>query len=158
MAKTYCKFGNTDLRQLYACQGIKMDPDLKFDVEDLVAGFILLSNDVGISFEISWASNADEEKAFYEIYGTKSGVKFVSSASDSGLKISTRINGQMADIEPKINPFLYDESEFRHFINCIRQDKEPAMSPPEQSVEMMKLVDGIYRSAEINKQVIFNTL
>lgn len=157
-SRTYCKFGNSQSGYLYNYDGKKPGTEDKFDVEDLAAGFIELKNDASISFEISWASNIENEKVYYELYGTKGGLKFehvFSKTLKPELKVFTTISGQQIDIIPQINPALYKETEFMHFINCIREDKQPTISIPEQGVDMMKIIDGIYQSEKQRKQVIF---
>lgn len=156
MARTYSKFIEShELRQLYSYPGVIMEPDLKYDVEDLATGFMDLSNDAAVSFEVSWASNIEKEKVFYELYGTKGGIKFEDDFNSKPvLKIFSRISGQIVDIEPKINSKLYDETEFKHFVNCIRNGMEPSISVLEQSIEMMKIIESIYQSAKTRKPII----
>lgn len=149
VARTYKKFGGTDVAKLYAYKG-GSEPGWKYDVEDLVAGILELENDVSVSFEISWASNVEKELMFYEIYGSKANIRLC----DGDLSIFTTVNGQFADIHPGIEASLYQETEFRHFVRCIREDCEPSISITEQSVKMMKVVDAIYRSAEERRQIL----
>jgi len=146
VAKTYKKFGGTELGSLYGSK-----PGWRFDVEDLVAGFLEMKNDISVSFEISWASNVEKSKTFYEIYGTKGNIRFCNDE----IGIFTVVNGQFADIYPKIATNSCTETEFKHFVNCIRTNSEPSISITEQSVKMMKIVDAVYCSAEKNKQIIF---
>lgn len=147
VASTYTKFGGTEAGLLYGSK-----PGWKYNVEDLVAGFIRTKNDVSVSFEISWASNVEKSKTFYELYGTKGNIRF----TDDEIGIFTTLNGQFADIYPKIRPELYgNETEFKHFVNCIMMDTDPSISIPEQGVKMMKIVDAIYLSAEKGMQIDF---
>lgn len=155
-AKKYCKFGQSNLKEMYTFPSAKLDPNIKFDVEDLAVGFIDMKNDASISFEISWASNIEKEMVSYELYGEKAGVKFTDDfVNPPKLQIFTSESGQLVDVIPKINPYLYDETEFKHFTNCIRTNQEPTIAPPEQAVEMMKLIDAIYNSSKTGKQIVF---
>ena len=156
MGKTYSKFINSDKRILYSSPGVKPEANTKFDVDDMAVGFIELQNDAGVQFEISWASNTEREMSFYELYGTRGGVKFVKYPGEPGiLRIYTVINGEHVDIEPKITPVIFDQSEFKDFIGCIMEDREPKYAPVEQCVEMMKIIDAIYASSETRKQIVF---
>jgi predicted dehydrogenase len=148
-ARTYRKFGGTELSPLYAYQGSQ--EDWTYNVEDLVSGFLELENDVSVSFEISWASNIETEEIFYELYGTKANLRY----SNGEIKIFTAIDGQFADICPRIEPSLYKDTEFKHFINCIRTGCEPMISVTEQCVKMMKIVETVYKSAEEKRQIRF---
>lgn len=148
-SRAYKNFGGTQVSQLYAYPGSK--PDWKYNVEDLIAGFIELENEVSVAFEISWASNIEKDECFYEIYGTKANIKY----NNGDLKIFSVINGQFADIQPLIEPDLYKGNEFKHFVNCIRNNQEPSISIVDQNVKMMKLVDAIYKSADEKRQFQF---
>ena len=157
-ARTYSKFGmNDDLRQLYTFEGAKADFDIRYSVEDFTAGFVNLGNDACLNFEISWASNIESEKRFYEILGDKGGIKFEDMSETPALKIFTREHGQFVDIEPKIKTDGYNTTEFSHFIDSILNNQPPYMSLPEQSVEVMRLIDAAYESAEKSgRQIILS--
>jgi predicted dehydrogenase len=148
VARTYNKIGGTDAAKLYAYQG-GSQPDWKYNVEDLIAGFLELENDVSVSFEISWASNVEKEEMFYEIYGTKANIRFNSGK----LEIFSVVNGQFADIYPAIESSLYQDNEFKHFVTCIKNDCDSNISIVEQAAKMMNVVDAIYRSADERKQI-----
>lgn len=148
VARTYNKIGGTDTARLYAYQG-GSQPGWKYNVEDLIAGFLELENDVSVSFEISWASNVEKEEMFYEIYGTKANIRFNSDKLD----IFSVVNEQFADIYPAIESSLYQDNEFKHFVTCIRNDCDPSISIVEQAANMMNVVDAIYRSADERRQI-----
>ena len=155
-AKTYSKLGKPETYRIYANPLAREDAGIRYDVEEMATGFIDLKNDAAIMFELSWASNIENEKNYYEIYGTNGGVKYVwEDGKEPELKIFSRIGGQLIDIIPRIKPELFQESEFKHFIDCIRLNQEPTICAPEQGVEMMKLIDAIYLSAEQKRPLIF---
>jgi len=149
-ARTYRKFGGTDVSPLYAYQGAQAK--WLYNVEDLVSGFLELENDISVLFEISWASNVEKEEVFYELYGTKANIRY----SNGELKIFTAASGQFADIIPQIEPSLYKDTEFTHFINCIKSNSMPSIVKTEQCVKMMKIIDAMYYSAEEKRQIRFN--
>ncbi|MCL2665035.1 MAG: Gfo/Idh/MocA family oxidoreductase [Defluviitaleaceae bacterium] len=155
-ARTFAKFGTDDnVRQLYTFDGAKADFNQKYTVEDFIAGFVNFKDDSCMSFEVSWASNIEKEKTFYEILGDKGGLRYDSGAA-APLKIYSVEQGQFVDIEPKIKSDAYGISEFGHFADCILADKEPTIAPPEQTAKMMELIDAAYKSAEKNgRQVVF---
>lgn len=158
-AKTYRKFGGggAELYQLYAYEHMPVSSDIKFDVDDLAVGFIELKNDASIQFEISWASNIEKEKVFYSVYGTKAGLSFSHCFDDDvpELKLFGSLGGQLVDIVPLINANSFRETEFSHFVDCIRNNSEPVIAPPEQGVKMMEIIDAIYLSSIDKKQVVF---
>lgn len=110
---------------------------------------------VHIFFEISWASNIEKEKVFLELYGDKAGLRFENDFENMSVKLFTVSNGQFCDIEPKLNPTLYRETEFRHFIRSIRTGKAPTIAPPEQGEKIMRIIDAIYQSSNENRAVVF---
>jgi len=155
-ARTYSKFGaNDELRQLYTFEGAKADFSIKYTVEDFTTGFVNMKNGACLSYEISWASNIEQEKQFYELLGDKGGVRF-DSADPSALKIFTREDGQFIDIMPRIKSDGYGVTEFGHFLDGIISGLPIEISPPEQAVQIMKLIDAAYESSESGgRQVVF---
>jgi len=156
-ARTYCKFGGTDAMPLYAYQQRPIAPGMKYDVEDLAAGMIDLSNGASALFEISWASNIEAEQFFLELYGDKAGMRFlcrVDGQSAPQLKLFGRMNGQLADYEPIVNPNAYSITEFSHFADCALGGRTPTIAPPEQGVLMMRIIDAVYRSEAQRSQVM----
>jgi len=43
-------------------------------------------------------------------------------------------------------------NEFEHFIDCIQNNTEP-IAKPEEAVILMKIIDGIYQSAQAKHEV-----
>lgn len=156
-ARTYRKFGGTDAMPQYAYQQRPITPGMKFDVEDLAAGMVDLKNGASMLFEISWASNIEAEQFFLELYGDKAGLRFqcrVDGQSAPRLKLFGRMNGQLMDYEPTINPNAYSVTEFSHFADCALRGQTPVIAPPEQGVSMMRIIDAVYRSEAQRSQVI----
>jgi len=115
-----------------------------FDVEDFASAYIRFENGATMAVEVSWAQNCPSEKQFSEIYGTKAG------ASLSPLVIWTEQNGILTDIEPKS---LRGISQFEHFADCILNKKTP-ISSAQDGVTMMKILDAIYASSELKREVV----
>ena len=46
------------------------------------------------------------------------------------------------------------DEEIKTFLECVKEDKEVPVRP-EESLEVIKMLDGIYKSAETGKEVIF---
>jgi len=153
LAKTYTKFGNNEKRALYTHNGVKPDMSWKCTVEDLATGFITLKNGGSVQFELSWASNIEKEEQFYELYGTEGGMRF--SNSDGKVKLFHLVGDQMSTTEVSINKILLGDNEFEHFVHCVQENKAPTISIPEQAAETIRLIRGIYESAEIGRQVIY---
>lgn len=148
-AKTYSKFGwpieNYNYVSMWAGPP-KMDGI--FDVDDYAAGLIRFGDKATLSFEVAWACNAQPENAI-EILGDKGGVKL----EGSNIVLLTEFDNRPADIK-----LDYDArrdgfaSELEKFVGAINGENEvPATG--EQGVIMMRVLDAIYKSSDLNKEV-----
>ena len=127
-----------------------------FDVEDLAASFIKFDNGATLFSEASWAGNS-EQGLFLSLFGTRSGAKVGQSEEEGkmgkrGLKIFSEKQGNLVDIFPvlpEVNPY---EKEDAHFIECIREDKEP-ITKPKEILNIAKIIEAIYLSAKTGKEI-----
>lgn len=121
-----------------------------YTVEDHAVAQLRLEGRAMLSFETSWAAHIkDESRRWVEICGTKAG------ASLDPVEVYTERRGVLVNETPKIKETGWIESiqlEAAHFTQCIRTGKRP-LSPADQGVDMMKILDGIYKSARLGKEV-----
>jgi len=141
---TYSKFADTDVSDSVNSNfGDKME-DGTFDVEDLAMGFIRFDNGACLQIEFSWASNIEKENIFVELRGTKAG------ASWPNLKIFTEEYGKTVDVIPAIQSDS-DRNDhganLRHFVDVLQGKAEPAFVP-QQGVNMIRILQAMYESAE----------
>ena len=121
-----------------------------FDVEDLAMGFIRFENGACLQLEFSWASNIEEEKRFVELRGTKAGFTWY---DNGGVKIFGEEDGVVFDFEPKLGEMGNGHDRaLRHFAEIILDGREPDYVP-QQGLDMIKILDGIYESARTGKEV-----
>jgi len=124
-----------------------------FDVEDLAIGMIKFDNGAALQIEFSWASNIEQEYGFIEMRGSKAGFKWEGS---NPLNHLTIYNDECALVKPAIAPGGQTHTEnLRHFIDDVVVGGKTPGFLPEQGVEMIKILTGIYRSAETGREVIF---
>ncbi|MCM8769080.1 MAG: Gfo/Idh/MocA family oxidoreductase [Candidatus Omnitrophica bacterium] len=123
-----------------------------YDVEDFAAGFIRFTNGTAISLSCSFLANITVIEDFSTIlYGTQAGIHWPNG------KLATEKNGVLQDIElhipqhPEVRPHA---EEIRVFLECVRENK-PVPVKPEESLEVIKMLEGIYQSAETGQEVIF---
>lgn len=157
LAKTYTKFGNNKKRVPYTWPWAKLS-DIKGEctVEDLATGFFTLKNGASVQFELSWASNIDNERRFYDIYGTEGGAHYEDGPDGESLKIFSMLGNQMITSEVKeLNMNMLGDTEFEHFVRCVRENVRPTISVPEQTAETIRIIRGIYKSAETGRQVLY---
>lgn len=122
------------------------------DVEDLATALVRLDNGGVISLEASFALNLKEDVGRIELFGTEGGAKF-----EPELEIYTQMNGYMADVNLKTPTALaFDglfENEISHYLACVRGEAE-CISPAEDGVMIMKILDAIYESAATGHEVL----
>ena len=125
-----------------------------FDVEDLAVALVRLENGATIILEVSWATNSGRrEDMFTYLFGTKGGM--VHRNIGDGYEFEARVyleeHGALVQVAPLISPQDL-ETSWQHFVRCVLEDREP-MASAQQGVEMMRLLDAIYRSAEVGHEV-----
>ncbi len=144
---TYSKFADNKSLNL-SSWGLTGDKKGTMDVEDLAIGFVRLRNGATIDLEFSWAANVEKDDNYYELLGTKGGAVY----RNGELKIITEKLDTVVEMKPNLNFKQSPINEFKHFIECIENNKEP-IAKPEEAVKLMKIIDGIYKSAKLNREV-----
>lgn len=146
---TYTKFADSDISDsVHSSFGEKKDDGI-FDVEDLAMGFIRFDNGACLQIEFSWASNIEKENVFVELRGTKAGINF----KQDGLKIFEEDCGVLEDVLPLVTETPPDHPKnIRHFINVLQGKEEPDFVPT-QGVNMIKILEAMYKSAESGAEV-----
>ncbi len=150
---TYCKFADNDAgADSEHSKFGEAAADGTFDVEDLAMGFIKFDNGASMQVEFSWASNIEREKNFIELRGTRAGAS--TDTTDDKFKIFTEENGTTVDIVPNLpqgGPGGHAQNIF-HFVDVINGKAEPDFVPV-QGVNMVKILEAMYKSAETGKEV-----
>ncbi len=127
-----------------------------FDVEDLATSFIKFANGATLFLETSWAGNS-ETGLTLNLFGTKAGARVGQSEGEgkigeTGLKIFAEREGDLMDIVPVLPKVNSYEKEDSHFIECIRENKEP-ITKPKEILNVVKIIEAIYLSAETGKEI-----
>jgi predicted dehydrogenase len=123
------------------------------DVEDTAMGLIRMENDCVISFEVSWGLHSDWDKFHLASFGTKG------TGHLNPLRAYKRIGASHLDYtisnttNPQNNFKKSYENELKHFIGSVRDDKY-IVSSIDDSVNLMKLLDAMYKSAQTKKEVL----
>ena len=129
-----------------------------FDVEDAAYAFIRFENNAVVQLETSWAGNLTDDipprKYFGQelvnstIYGTRGSVR---------LKPLTLFEDRLGEIVAVPLEATEDEPsgfelQLRNFLAAIRGEAEPVNSA-DQAVALMEMIDGIYASSELDREV-----
>ncbi len=123
-----------------------LDSDVTaFDTEDSAAGAIHFDNGAVMLFEVSWALNAPNQ-GYTQICGSKAG------ATLDPLTIYGEDEGYLTDNKPTVGNSGIFDNEIEHFIHCLRTGEKP-ISPLEDGVTVQRMLDGIYRSAKLRREV-----
>lgn len=123
------------------------------NVEDLASALIRFEDGAVISVEASFSLNIKEDVGTIELFGTKAGCKI-----DPEVEMYSQENGYLTDVK-LFAPTALDfqglfEKEVRHYVDCVLNPSVKCISPAEDGVMMMKILDGIYKSAETGHEVI----
>ena len=140
----YTRFGN-DPHQDHVWGG-RLNPK-DFNVEDFASGFVRLKNGATLSIESSWAGHIEKDSFQQTVLGDRGG------AQTDPYRVFTTRNGVHLDMNlvETEEADAYRE-EILHFLACIRAGKRPLVLP-EESLQVMQVIDGLYRSAETGREV-----
>lgn len=121
----------------------------KYSVEDFAVGLVRFRNGATLTLEASWLGHTPKMEEFCSmILGPKAGVAWpqcdVYSADGGSLIDST--------LKPKPIPYDGHEAELRAFADAVVNHK-PAPVSPEESLKIIRILDGIYRSQKAGKEV-----
>ena len=129
---------------------VKSDKDV-FDVEDLASAIIRFDNGFALNIEASFSLNIKKDTGCIELFGTKAGAKL-----NPELEIFTEQNGYLVDTSFDSSTALsFDglfDNEINHFVDCVVNGTE-CISPAEDGVVIMKILDAVYRSAATGHEV-----
>ncbi|MBT3344473.1 MAG: Gfo/Idh/MocA family oxidoreductase [Gemmatimonadetes bacterium] len=124
----------------------------EYDVEDFAAAFVRFENGATLVLEVSWLLHHQTEGEDMQmwLYGTRAGAhwpkaEFYESNPDTRQFYDRSIKLDHAGLEPHAQECV----EFARAIAA----GAPSPVPAEQSMQVMKILDGIYRSQEEAREV-----
>lgn len=126
----------------------KGDP---YTVEDFTTALIKFDNGLTLSVEASFNLNIKKDVGNIELFGTKAGCSI-----DPDVEIYTQLANRFVNIQTAESTALsfagLFENEIKGFIDAVNGDA-PCRAPAEDGVVLMKIIDAIYKSAEIGSSV-----
>lgn len=147
---------NLGLDRAVGSKGYVVEDNSKFEfsVEDMAVAMVKFDNGLTMFVEASFNLNVKQDTNIIELFGTKCGVKI-----DPKIEFYTDMNGRFVNITPHGDSALsftgLFESEIEHFVDCII-NKTPCRATGEDGVILMKIIDAIYESARIGKEVLID--
>lgn len=153
---TFAKFGPQGKK---AFGGWKQEQG-GFTVEDLAAGFVRFDNGAALQIETSWASHTipGRDDYFINLFGSQGGAElYVANYTDRDtLSFYTEEAGQPVLVKPAIvNRAPGHELAVAHIVSCVKNNV-PVESTGEQGHALMKIIDGLYESAQTGREVVLN--
>lgn len=151
---TYKKLGNrSHIKGLSFYQAADYDPE-KNSVEDLANALIRFENGASLMVDVSYTLHAAKDELSVKLYGDRGGAEL-----EPEFILTTEINNRILNAVPQLDQSSFDfaegfQNEIDHFIAVCLGEKE-TLSPVEHGVEMMKILCGIYESAEKGKEIHF---
>jgi predicted dehydrogenase len=124
----------------------------EYNVEDSALIVLQTEANVVITIETSWRMHLENDLLYTHVFGSQGG------AFLNPLRINKELHGNLVNVTPiqsnkNIDMFTSAfESEINNFVNVI-QDKEAAVTPGEDGIYLMNIIDSIYKSAELGQQV-----
>ncbi|WP_257351051.1 Gfo/Idh/MocA family protein [Pseudalkalibacillus decolorationis] len=151
-ANTYHELGNrSNIQNVSFYKAADYDPNQN-DVEDLANAIIRFENGASLMVDVSYTLHASKDETAVKLYGTKGGLEV-----EPELKIITEQHDTMLNILPQTDSPTLDvkqafAAEIDHFIQCCQTGQTP-ISSLEDGVQMMRMLNGIYESAEKHQEI-----
>lgn len=149
---TYSKLGNrSNIKNLSFYKAADYDSSLN-NVEDLANALIRFENGASLAVDVSFTLQAKEDQVSVKLFGEKGGAEI-----EPELVIVAEQNDTILNILPQVDNKSFDfagsfANEINHFVECCLDGKQP-VAPVEDGVEVMKMLNAIYESAQTGKEV-----
>jgi len=125
-----------------------------FDVEDLGAAFVRFKGGASLVLEASWAGFiGKDEDMVTEILGDRGGIvqRNLKEGYEFEARIFTEEGGSLAEtlVKRRLGPA---PGSCCDFVDAILEGR-PTLAPAEHGLQVQRVLDGIYRSAALGKEV-----
>jgi predicted dehydrogenase len=124
----------------------------KNTVEDMANALIRFENGASLLVDVSFTLHTKQDEGLIKLYGTKGGVEI-----DPEVVMVTEKHDTILNVLPQTDSRNFQfkaafQQEIDHFIECVTTGRQP-ISPVEDGVEMMKILNGIYESASQGMEI-----
>jgi len=126
-----------------------------FDVEDFAAAFVRFANGATLMLEVSWLLHHDTEGEDMQmwLYGTEGGSHWPKGEIYSSNNAARQLyNRQLKLTKDAMEPHAAECVAFGQAV----YEGLPSPVPPEQSLQVLTILDGIYRSQREGREVSLN--
>ncbi len=121
-------------------------------VEDTALATLTLANGSSIIIEVSWSMTVEDDVYYGFFFGTEG------TASLQPLRIIKQLHGNLVNVAPakienrQANFRKSYENELRHFLGAVRRE-HAVISTVDEAFQRMRIVDAVYRSARLGKEI-----
>jgi predicted dehydrogenase len=129
----------------------------EFDVEDFATAFVRFENGATLILEVSWLLHHDTEVEDMQmwLYGTKGGCHWPKcEVLQANYTTQQLYNRTLKITRDRMEPHALECVEFAQAI----VEGAPSPVPAEQSLQVMTILDGIYRSQQTGGEIRLNEL
>lgn len=141
--QTYTKFGNRE--GVFNPWG-QWDPK-KYTVEDYATGLVRFDNGATLSIEASFVANIGKDAMNVTLLGTEGG------SDIEPFKVYTERHNRLIEETPVNLPGVNTyEAELRDFFEAIQNDRPPLITG-EQALQTQIILDGVYKSSDLGREV-----
>lgn len=150
---TYSKLGNrANVKNLSYYKATDYSAEHN-TVEDLANAIIRFENGASLFVDVSFTLHALKNEISAKLYGEKGGAEI-----EPELAVVTEKYDTIFNLQPQVNKLSFDfvqgfQNEINHFVDSC-QGRKTTLSPVEDGLEMMKILCGIYESAEKQVEII----
>jgi predicted dehydrogenase len=122
-------------------------------VEDSAVALVRFKGGLTLTLEVNWSMLMDEDFAYLNVYGSEGGALL------NPLRIHREMHGELLNVTPAHvdRPRSVFKDSYRraieHFVRCVRGQEE-VMSPGEEALRVLQLMEAIYRSASEGHEVV----
>ena len=120
-------------------------------IESMASGYVTLDNGACLYVKVGYIAYAVSHGVFVELIGTEGGVKI----ENNQISLLSNMSNYMSETKPVIEDYVnpYD-GEVNHFVDCCINHTD-CICEGWQAIELMKIIEGIYKSAESGMPVIY---
>lgn len=122
----------------------------EMDVEDFSSGSLLFENDIRINFTVAWAANMPEASDI-RIIGKNTGIYLPECKVFSGIDKEKNIPEEELRYKNEAFPghfYIMDN------LRKVLKGKELPIVTPEETINVTRIIENVYKSARIGKEII----
>ncbi|WP_172255386.1 Gfo/Idh/MocA family protein [Saccharibacillus deserti] len=149
---TYRKLGNrSNIENFSYYQAADFDPSVN-TVEDMANALIRFENGASLAVDVSFSLHARKDSSQIAVFGDRGGAEI-----EPALSIVTERHNTILNIDPQLTTPGFDfidsfKREIGHFVDLC-QGKGENLCPVEDGVDMIRLLNAIYRSAAEGREI-----